>query len=125
MEKNRPTRIAIVGSRSYRSLERVAQYVRNLPQETVVVSGGAHGVDATAEYAARCRHMQALIFLPNWRKYGRSAGMLRNQLIVDNADKLVAFWDGKSRGTRNSISLAQIRGIPIEVYSEDGGLHDL
>jgi hypothetical protein len=108
--------IAIVGSRKYSNLPKVSSYVRSLPPGTVVVSGGAQGVDRAAEFAALSVGLGTIIFLPNWEKYGKKAGFLRNMDIVKQADKLVAFWDGESKGTLHSINLAKEKGISVEIY---------
>lgn len=108
--------IAIVGSRGYVHLNKVATYVAALPPETCIVSGGAAGVDLAAEQAARSRGLSVQLFLPDWKQYGKKAGPIRNQQIVDQAEKLVAFWDGTSKGTQHSINLARKKGIPVEIY---------
>ena len=109
-------RVAIVGSRMYTPLSKVVDYVNNLPEDTIVVSGGAIGVDSTAALAAKRRGLVVTVHLPDWTQYGRSAGFKRNQLIVDDCDMLAAFWDGTSKGTANSIDLARKRGVLVEVY---------
>ncbi len=108
-------RVAIVGSRNYPRPEKVAEYVRNLPKDTCVISGGAAGVDTWAENAAKFHHLDTLIFRARWDLHGRAAGMIRNQDIVDTAERFVAFWDGASRGTADSIARAHACGIPVEV----------
>jgi hypothetical protein len=65
--------------------------------------GGASGVDEAAEEQARMLGLSPLSIRPDWNTHGRAAGILRNKTIVDQADKVVAFWDGKSRGTRHTI----------------------
>lgn len=108
-------KIAIVGSRDYPDLEAVRQYVQSLPLDTVVVSGGASGVDITAEKAAKARGMQTEVYYPDWKQYGKSAGFLRNRLIIEAADKVVAFHVNNSRGTGHSIALAKRYGKELEV----------
>lgn len=108
-------KVAIVGSRQYPALTKVIEYVRSLPADTVVVSGGAAGVDSLAERQAKARGLQTLIFLPDWKRYGKSAGFRRNRDIVAAADKVVAFWDGHSRGTANDIALAREMGKELEI----------
>lgn len=110
-------RVAIVGSRKYPDLEKVRAYVMALPTNVVIVTGGAEGVDKMTEETARLRGLDVEIYLPDWSQ-GKKAGPLRNQQIVANADRVVAFWNGQSRGTKNSIELAQKRGIPVEINPE-------
>lgn len=99
-------RIAIVGSRSFHNKQGVFDYVYTLPRGTVIISGGAVGVDSWAAAAARAYNLEVIEFLPEWDKYGKSAGFKRNTLIVEAVDMVVAFWDGKSNGTKNSIDKA-------------------
>lgn len=103
-------RLGIVGSRDYPNKSRVIQFVNSLPLDTVVVSGGARGVDTWAEEAALARGMEVVAILPDWETYGRAAGMIRNKEIVRLSDKVVAFHDGTSKGTANTIKVAQGEG---------------
>lgn len=113
-------RVAIVGSRDfpfgYASSARgtVREVVRNLPPETVIVSGGARGVDLWAAEFAVFYGLQTELHLPDWSK-GRGAGYARNALIVADCDRVIAIWDGKSKGTAHTVSLARRAGKPVEV----------
>lgn len=100
-------KIAIVGSRAYKNLRKVQQYVERLPKDTIVISGGAIGVDRIAERAAQRLGLKVMIFPAEWDKHGKMAGMIRNSQIVEECDELVAFWDMKSNGTRDSIDKAR------------------
>ncbi|EPZ47608.1 SLOG family protein [Alicyclobacillus acidoterrestris] len=117
--------IAIVGSRNYPNQDDIFWYINSLPIEDVVVSGGARGVDSYAETFARQRGMTVKVFHADWDKYGKSAGYRRNVDIVNYADKVVAFWDGKSKGTKHTIDIARKCGKPVDIYKPNGGdLHD-
>ena len=109
-------KVAIVGSRAYPRLDKVREYVWSLPIDTTIVSGGARGVDITAADAAHYRKMPVIVFLPDWDTHGKSAGFRRNKQIVDEADMVVAFWDGKSKGTVHSINLAKKAGKECVVF---------
>lgn len=111
-------RLAIVGSRSFTDTSFAFDILDRLRASTpvdLVVSGGAAGADTIAELWARARSITARVFKPDWTRHGRKAGFLRNIAIVTNADKLIAFWDGASRGTLHSINLARLRNIPVQV----------
>lgn len=108
-------KVAIIGSRRYHSLQLVRAYVASLNEDDWVVTGGAMGVDLEAEGAARERKLPFLVFPAQWERYGRSAGYKRNILIVQYADRVVAFWDGKSKGTQNTIELAERMDKPVEI----------
>jgi hypothetical protein len=99
-------KVAIIGSRDFASLTKVRDYVNQLPNDTIVISGGARGVDTVAETTAKARGLQTIVIRPDWTK-GKGAGMERNTQIVATADKVVAFWNGSSRGTADSISKAK------------------
>ena len=108
-------KIAIVGSREYPRPQDVTDYVARLPADTVIVSGGARGVDSWAERAARARGLAVEIFPANWTAYGKRAGYVRNAEIVKASDRVVAFWDGESRGTAHTMECAKHYGKPLEV----------
>lgn len=109
-------RIGIVGSRDFPALEMVTVYVRNLPAGTIIISGGARGVDQTAEEAARKAGLEVISLPALWRVYGKRAGFIRNEIIVEQAEEVVAFWDKKSRGTAHTIHLAKKLGKPVTVF---------
>ena len=50
-----------------------------------------------------------------WEKHGKAAGYKRNARMADNADGLLAVWDGESRGTKHMIREAVDRGLEIRV----------
>ena len=108
-------RIAIVGSRDFPRLEEVRQFVYEQERTTVIISGGARGVDSIAVEEARKLHMPYEVYPADWNRYGRSAGFRRNQTIVDAADEVVAFWDGESRGTKHTIDLARAAKKPVRI----------
>lgn len=110
-----PKKVAIVGSRKFKRLATVKEYVESLPLDTIIVSGGALGVDEVAETTAIAKGMTSKIFKPNWKKFGLAAGPIRNAQIVEEADEIVAFWDGESKGTANTIKLARQAGKPLKI----------
>lgn len=99
-------RIAIVGSRLWDDEQMVVDFVNALPSDTEIVSGGAVGVDTFAAHAAHVKGLRYTVYKPNWKAYGNVAGFMRNQIIVDNADQVVAFWNGHSKGTVDTIKRA-------------------
>ena len=111
-------KIAIVGSRKFKRLDAVREFVEKLPEGTVVVTGGAKGVDRVAEMAAAGCGLETVVFLPKWAKYGKRAGFVRNERIVEMVDEVVAFWDGESKGTEHTIGLARESGKPVRVYGK-------
>ena len=114
-------RIAIVGSRGYQHLDRVKLFVLNLDKGTVVITGGAEGVDQKAEEVAKYLGMEVKIYKPRYDLYPtnpRYAPIARNEWIVEDCDELVAFWDGKSRGTLSSINIAKRLGKKAHIIGD-------
>ena len=106
-------KLAIVGSRSFFNFEvfkeTLEDYLdKNKIFPTLIISGGAGGVDSLAELWAKDMNIPTQIFKADWNKLGKAAGMLRNTTIINTADKVVAFWDGTSRGTQDSIKKAKV-----------------
>ena len=60
-------------------------------------------------------NIKTLIFPANWEKYGKRAGFIRNEDIIKNCDAVIAFWDGKSKGTFHSLSLADKYYKPTKI----------
>lgn len=126
-------RLAIVGSRGFRHLELVGEFVNRLKPETVVVSGDAIGVDQAAVAAAKARNLATEVFPADWKKHGRAAGPIRNQEMIATVDGLIAFWNRQSAGTFNAIQEAAGRriwlrvvypnGNYIQIYDEKGVFH--
>lgn len=81
-----------------------------------VVSGGARGVDSLAERYAKDRSIPFEEFPADWNKHGKSAGYRRNEQMADNADALIAIWDGESKGTKHMIDIAKRKGLQGFVY---------
>lgn len=81
-----------------------------------VVSGGANGVDTIAEKWAKSNNIEFVAFLPDWNTYGKRAGLKRNEDMVKFSDFTVAFWDGKSKGTKYSIKYSEKLGHKTTVH---------
>lgn len=118
--------LAIVGSRTFgdvltdrRIRKQVFDYVATLPKDTIIISGGASGVDTWAEGAAREHGLAVIVYKPDWKAYGKSAGFIRNRQIVTEADAVVAFWSG-SKGTAHSLRLAIQQNKNIRVFNGQG-----
>lgn len=106
-------RVAVIGSRGLC----VPNLEKYLPEDvTEIVSGGARGVDTSAKEYALAHGLKLTEFLPEYDKFGHGAPLKRNITIIENADLVLAFWDGKSHGTKFVIDNCRQRGIPIKVF---------
>ena len=108
-------KIAIVGSRSL-TVSDIDRYVSDSDE---IVSGGAEGVDRCAEEFAKANGIKLTVFLPQYKRYGRAAPVIRNKEIVDYSDKIIVFWNGKSRGTLSVIKYARKIGKSCQVVMCD------
>ena len=104
-------KLAIVGSRTFNDYALLANTIFSslspLDFITEIISGGAKGADKLGADFAENNGIPILIFPAEWGKFGKSAGFIRNQTIVDNCDMVLAFWDGVSRGTADTIAKAK------------------
>lgn len=84
-------------------------------EEVVIISGLARGADQLGcQFAHECNYTLEG-YAAEWNKYGRSAGIKRNKLMAKNATHLIAFWDGKSKGTCHMIDYAAEKGLGVRV----------
>ncbi len=83
------------------------EILKNQNDKIIIISGHCSGVDLMGERYAKENGFKLEIFLPEWNKYGRAAGPLRNKKMVECADLVIAFWDGISKGTKSLIKYAQ------------------
>lgn len=107
--------IAVIGSRTlidYNIVEETLLASVN-PMEDTIISGGATGADDLAAHFANEYHIKKIVYKPDYKQYGAAAPFIRNQLIIDDADYVIAFWDGKSTGTFDTIKKAQKKGIQV------------
>ena len=106
-------KVAIIGSRNLRVIN-LEDYI---PQEaTEIVSGGARGIDTCAREYAKAHSLKLTEFLPEYSKYGKAAPLKRNIQIINYADEVVAFWDGKSAGTKHVISNCKKQNKKVTVH---------
>ena len=96
-------KLAIIGSRKCPPID-IASYLKYIPD--TIISGGAVGADTYAKEFAIKNNLQLIEFLPDYEKYGRKAPLVRNKLIIENCDCVLAFWDGESRGTKYTLDYA-------------------
>ena len=113
MERAEYYKVAVIGSRGFDSYETLSKILDDNLNISEIISGGAKGADSLGARYATERGIPVTIFRPDWDKYGKRAGFIRNTDIVTAADIIVAFWDGESKGTANSIATAGRLGKPI------------
>jgi len=106
-------RIAIVGSRTFKNYNLLTDIMHRFTGEiSNIISGGAKGADSLGEEYANFWQIKFTVFRPNWTRHGKSAGFVRNQQIVNACDMVIAFWDGISKGTKDTIDKARVAKKP-------------
>ena len=123
-------RVIIAGSRDFNNydlLKKSAIDIINkktmLPDLSRIVSGGARGADTLGERFANEMGLEITRFIPDWDGLGKRAGYVRNAEMAkfavqdDNDGMLIAFWNGKSKGTKHMIDLANKYGLEVHVVN--------
>lgn len=118
-------KLAVVGSRSYHDYEELDYVIDQIiyrkridkPETKLcIVSGGARGADTLAKQYANSREdVLYMEFKADWMTHGKKAGIIRNYDIVRTSNAVVAFWNGKSKGTKHTIQLARQYHKPVRV----------
>ena len=110
-------KLIIAGCRDFNDehiiYEGIDCFINEYGKPDLIIEGGASGVDRIAGDYARENDIPLMVFPADWNKYGRAAGPIRNGEMAKHGTHLLAFWDGKSRGTKNMIETAKKHGLII------------
>jgi len=128
-EGGQPMRVLVCGTRTFTDEKMIRDVLRRLPKGSVIIEGEAKGADSIARKVAEEMGMEVLMFPADWDKYGRGAGVIRNQKMLDEGapDAVYAFYmdsndKGKSIGTKDMVRrsiTAKVR--TVEFIAVDGG----
>ena len=113
-------KIIIAGGRNYSNYEELSKICNFLlvnKKNIEIVSGAARGADALGEKYAEEKGHTIKRFPADWDKYNKSAGFIRNKEMAEYADVLIAFWDGKSKGTKHMINLAKENKLIVRIHN--------
>lgn len=115
-------KVIVAGGRDFSNYallkSRLDYALQNKVSEGVtIVSGAARGADSLGERYAKERGYTIDSHPAKWDEFGKSAGYIRNKEMAQSADALVAFWDGKSRGTKHMIDLAKQYGLKVIIVN--------
>ena len=118
----KPNRVIIAGGRDFDDYDRLAAHMDQWtmdndmgPDNTDFISGEATGADSLGKKWALSRGYKVALFPAHWELYGRSAGYRRNEKMAKAATYLVAFWDGRSRGTAHMVSIADKYKLKVHI----------
>ncbi len=114
-------KVIIAGPRTVNDYSLIPLAIRNAEKHGIriaeVVSGHARGVDTLGERYAKENGYPLKLFISEWRKYGKSAGPVRNVEMAGYSDALVAIWDGVSKGTKHMIETMRRSSKPVYVLN--------
>lgn len=126
-------RIIVAGGRDFKDYNllsnTIMQYLEDVddtgivsnPKQVKFISGTARGADSLGEQFAYTWGYDVVRFQADWDTHGKSAGYRRNAEMAIYASEngndgvLIAFWDGRSRGTKHMIDLAKRYGLDVHV----------
>lgn len=113
-------RVIIAGSRTfenYRMAKETLDKVFSKHWPTAIVCGEAKGADTLGKRYAMDRGIPVDSYPADWVNHGKQAGYIRNEQMADNADALIAFWNGTSSGTKHMIDTAKKRNLQVRVIN--------
>ena len=111
--------VGIVGSRNFNNWKLMNSIVSDYTRiDPTIVTGDARGADALAVKLARYHDLVVIVHKAHWDLYGKKAGPIRNQKIVDDSDVLIAFPSKHGKGTQITIDMARKTGIPVHVIDD-------
>jgi hypothetical protein len=127
-------RLAVVGSRDWPDQRAIWRYLEHYRGRRITIVTGSDAraslqrrrapaggiVDHTAAVIALAWGFNLVEYPAEWGRYGKRAGMMRNGLIAEDAHAVVAFWDGRSSGTRSTLRIAFNTYLPIRVFLPGG-----
>jgi len=113
-------KVIIAGSRTFSDYNLLKKkldlfFSKKKKREITIISGTANGADKLGEKYASENNISIERYPADWDQYGKSAGYKRNLQMANNADALVAFWDGVSKGTNHMIDIAKEKQLQVRI----------
>lgn len=122
--QGKTVKVIVAGGRDYADYEVMSRTLDAVfaawPEEIIIVSGRAKGADTLGERYAAEHGLATSLHPADWKRHGRKAGYRRNEEMGKLADRLVAFWDGQSKGTKHMIDHMRSLGKDALVFGYDG-----
>ena len=110
-------KVIIAGCRDYANWSDFLNCMDTITYDiTEVVSGGSNGGDLVGEEYVYTKNIPLKKFPADWKTHGKAAGPIRNRLMAEYGDALIAFWDYKSRGTQNMIQEMTKLNKPVKIF---------
>ena len=121
-------KVIIAGGRDFTNATVMATVLNNLQdvdhaieiEKLTLICGMARGADITAYGLFKEAGLPIEEYPADWNQYGKQAGFIRNTQMANVADMVIAFWDGKSRGTAHMIDTARKHNLNALVFNYEG-----
>ena len=113
-------KVIIAGGRDFNDydlLKNTCDYLLSDYDDIEIISGNANGADKLGERYAIENNYKLNSFPADWNKYGKSAGYKRNVEMAEYGSALIAFWDGKSKGTGHMIDIANKNKLNVRIIN--------
>ncbi|GGK48250.1 MULTISPECIES: DUF2493 domain-containing protein [Flavobacteriaceae] len=114
-------KIIIAGSRTFTDYKKLHEICDNILQDQTdveIVTGAYYkGADLLGEQYATEKGFRLTKFPADWKSFGRAAGPKRNEQMANYADALIAFWDGKSKGTKHMIEVSKKENLIVKIIN--------
>ena len=108
-------KLAVIGSKDFTDYSKLESVIDSLSGISAIISGGAPGTDTLARKYAHQHSIKFLEFPPDFKRNGNEAKHIRDRLIVEHCDEVVAFWDGECEGTKYTIDYAAQMNIAVRI----------
>ncbi len=117
--KKKMVKILITGSRKVTDVSLIFSKLKQEVKEgDVIIHGGAKGVDSIAHAFCNENNISVVIVKPVYPSK-KEYYLHRNAEMIGMCDRVIAFWDGKSRGTDFTIRYARARNLDVKIFKED------
>ncbi len=119
-------RVLVCGDRNWKNMGVIERELKKFPSDTIVIHGAARGADTLGKFVAEKIGLKVINdgkgFPADWKRYGRAAGPIRNQQMIDEGkpDLVLAFHENlnASKGTRDMVNRAESVGIKVVVITK-------
>ena len=108
-------KLAVIGTKKFVEYKFILKTLEKIPNIELIISGGALGTDILAKQFAIQNKIEFLEFPPDYKKFGDKAKHIRDKLIAEECDELIAFWDGKCEGTKYTMDYVKDLGKPVKI----------
>jgi hypothetical protein len=112
-------KVLVCGSRDWNNKAAISSEISRFKADTIIIQGGARGADSIAKECAEYYGLHCAEILPLWDHFGKRAGHIRNEAMLELEPDLVLAFSSGSAGTQSTIDKARKKGIPVEVYGTE------